>query len=76
MLNYNLTGLFVVAVSVKPLFLVFRLADLLECSFTHFIFKPAVDTDDKEPQAGKPSNTGLFVDSNTASNVYCLSTVE
>ena len=76
MLNHNLTGLFGVAVLVKPLFLAFRLADVLECSFTHFIFKPAVDTDVKEPQAGKPSNTGLFADSNTGSNVYCLSTVE
>ena len=76
MLNHNLTGLFGVAVLVKPLFLAFRLADLLECSFTHFMSKPAVDTDDKEPQAGKPSNTGLFVDSNTSSNVYCVSTVE
>ena len=84
MLNHNLTGLFGVAVSVKSLFLAFRLADLLECSFTHFIFKPAVETDDKEPQGGKdfpqtcdkPSNTGLLVDSNTASNVYCLGTVE
>ena len=61
------------------LFLTFRLADWLECSFTHFIFKPTVDkSDDKETQGrnDKPSNTGLLVDSNTASNVYCLSTVE
>ena len=66
------------------LFLTFRLADWLECSFTHFIFKPAVHkSDDKEAQGGnasqtcdKTSNTGLLVDSNTASNVYCLSTVE
>ena len=67
------------------LFLTFRLADWLECSFTHFIFKPAFDkSDDKEPQGGKecpqtcdkPSNTGLLVDSNTASNVYCLNRVE
>ena len=85
MLNHNLTGLFGVAVLVKPLFLAFRLADLLECSFTHFIFKPAVDKSDyKEIQGGnacpqtcdKPSNTGLLVDSNTASSVCCLSTVE
>ena len=67
------------------LFLTLRLADWLECSFTHFIFKPAFDkSDDKEPERGKecpqtcdkPSNTGLSVDYNTASNVYCLSTVE
>ena len=67
------------------LFLTLRLADWLECSFTHFIFKPAFDkSDDKETQGGKerpqtrnkPSNTGLLVDYNTASNVYCLSTVE
>ena len=60
-------------------------SDWLECSFTHFIFKPAFDkSDDKEPQGGKecpqtrdkPSNTGLLVDSNTASNVYCLNRVE
>ena len=66
------------------LFLTFWLADWLECSFTHFIFKPAVDkSNGKETQGGnasqiceKTSNTGLLVDSNTASNVYCLSTVE
>ena len=67
------------------LFLTFRLADWLECSFTHFIFKPAVHkSDDKEAQGGnacpqtsdKPSNTGLLVDSNTASNISRLSTVE
>ena len=67
------------------LFLTFWLADWLECSFSHLIFKPAVDkSDDKETQRGnaclqtcdKPSNTGLLVDSNTAPNVYCLSTVE
>ena len=67
------------------LFLTFWLADWLECSFTHFIFKPAVDKSDyKETQGGnacpqtcdKPSNTGLLVDSNTASNVYCLKTVK
>ena len=53
------------------LFLTFRLADWLECSFTHFIFKPAVDKSED-----KPSNTGLLVDSNTTPNVYCPSTVE
>ena len=70
---------------MKPLFLAFRLTDLLECSFIHFIFKPAFDkSEDKEPQGGKecpqtrdkPSNTGLLLDSNTASYVYFLSTVE
>ena len=65
------------------LFLTFWLADWLECSFTHFIFKPAVDkSEDKETQEGNAypqthdTNTGLLVDSNTAPNVYCLSTVE
>ena len=63
------------------LFLTFRLADRLECSFTHFIFKPAVDkSDDKETQGGnacpQTDTAGLLLDSNTASNVYCLSTVE